>query len=628
MKHENKGSCAHEHNDHSNLSVILYFVGLFIFILALFIQNGILKNVLFMIALLASGYHVLLEGFQDTIHKTKHNHKFTPNIHLLMGLAALGAMLIGNFQEAALLILIFAGAHFLEHYVEDRSKREITNLLNLNPKEGRLVQEDGTVEIVTADSLKIGDFVQVLNGDQIPTDGVITKGMGAIDESSITGESIPKEKTVNDIVFGSTMNNHGDFIMKVTKNPEDTVFSKILALVSESQSNLSETATKIKRYEPIYVKTILLLFPLYILLGHFLLQWGWNLAFYRGMVFLTVTSPCALAVSDVPATLSAISSLARHGVLFKGGSYLSNLSEIHAVAFDKTGTLTQGKPSVTNVEFKSTDNQDKYIQLIVSMEAKSNHPLADAILDHFNNITTLDIEVENIIGTGLVSTYENITYTIGKPTIFNDSHFDTLKDTYSNEGKTVVYFGTEDEVIAIIAMMDLAHDNIKEVIHYLNENNIETMMITGDSKNTANAIAKNLDIKNVAAEIAPEDKSNLVKSLSQRYGMVAMIGDGINDAPALVNADIGVAMGDGTDIAIDVADVVLMKNDLSNFVYAHKKSKTLKKIVNQNILFSMGVVVLLVVLNTLGQMNLPLGVVFHEGSTVLVILNGLRLLKK
>ncbi len=262
------------------------------------------------------------------------------------------------------------------------------------------------------------------------------------------------------------------------------------------------------------------------------------------------------------------------------------------------------------------------------MEAKSNHPLADAILDHFNNITTLDIEVENIIGTGLVSTYENITYTIGKPTIFNDSHFDTLKDTYSNEGKTVVYFGTEDEVIAIIAMMDLAHDNIKEVIHYLNENNIETMMITGDSKNTANAIAKNLDIKNVAAEIAPEDKSNLVKSLSQRYGMVAMIGDGINDAPALVNADIGVAMGDGTDIAIDVADVVLMKNDLSNFVYAHKKSKTLKKIVNQNILFSMGVVVLLVVWNTLGQMNLPLGVVFHEGSTVLVILNGLRLLKK
>ena len=630
MKKEHNHS--HEHN-HGILPVILYITGLIIFIGTLFIKPGNMQNILFTISMIISGYHVLSDGFLSTIKNTRENKRFTPNTHLLMGLAAIGAMAIGDFKEGALLIMIFAGAHFLEDYVEDKSRREITNLLNLNPTEGRLIKPDGSIELVATDTLKIGDKLQVLVGDQVPTDGIIIEGSAALDEASITGESIPKEKTKGDPVFGSTINDNGTFIMEITKNPEDTIFAKILNMVDNSQSNLSKTATKIKRFEPIYVTGVLIAFPLFIIFGNYIMRWGWNEALYRGMVFLTVTSPCALAASDVPATLSAISNLAKRGVLFKGGSYLSNLAEINAVAFDKTGTLTTGHPIVTNVDFKENlTEEDKahYINIIVAMEKQSNHPLANAILDHFTPTETLNLEVENVIGTGLVTNINNQEFRIGKPSSFLDKSpkIQQIKAQHSKEGKTVVYFGTENEVYALISMMDVPQHNAQSVIKYLNESDIQTIMITGDAKITGEAVANQIGIKQVKAEVHPEDKAHIIKELQETFGTVTMLGDGINDAPALVNADIGVAMGEGTDVAIDVADAVLMQNNLDQFAYAHKTSKKLKQIVWQNIYFSMGVVVVMVILNIMGTMNLPLGVILHEGSTIVVILNGLRMLRE
>ncbi len=624
-----------EHNrghDHGSMPIILYIVGVILFIIAEFFSAGITKNILFTISVVTAGYHVIGEGFADTYNRTKANKKFTPNIHLLMALAAIGAMLINNFQEGALLIIIFAGAHFLEEYAEGRSKREITNLLNLNPTEARLILDDGTTKTVAVNELNIGDRLQVNIGDQIATDGIVVEGKSSIDESSITGESIPKEISIGDTVFGSTINGNGSFIMEVTKDPSETVFAKILELVDQSQSNLSKTATKIKSLEPKYVTLVLILFPFYVLAGNYLLNWGWDLAFYRGMVFLTVTSPCALAASAVPATLSAISNLARHGVLFKGGSFASNLAGINAVAFDKTGTLTQGKPVVTDVVFKKDITEDQivlYTDIIIAMEKQANHPLGNAILNHFNMTQEITFDVENIIGTGIVAHHEGVNYRIGKPSSFThvEESLKILTDEHAEEGKTVVYFGTEDEVLVLISMMDIASNSAVDVIKYLNDQNIQTVMITGDAKKTAEAVARNIGITHVRSEVHPEDKVNIIAKLQKDYGMVAMLGDGINDAPALVNADIGIAMGDGTDIAIDVADAVLMQNDMKNFAYAHKVSKRLDKIVWQNIYFSMGVVVFLVILNSIGQMNLPLGVLFHEGSTIVVILNGLRLLK-
>lgn len=630
-EHENGGGHNHSHGD-SKSAVVLFFAGLTAFIVALFLtDSSLLQTILFISAMLLSGYHIMLEGITDTIEATKRKRKFSPNVHILMTVAAIGATIIGNYEEGALLIIIFAAAHFMEEYAEGRSKREITNLLKMNPTEARLIEADGSVKVVDVSVLKIGDKLQVLNGDQIATDGVILSGVTSIDESSINGESIPREKTVGDEVFGSTINGNGTFTMEVTKDSSDTLFAKILQLVNQSQSNLSKTATKIQKIEPYYVTAVLIIVPIFILLGPSIFSWTWNESFYRGMVFLISASPCALAASAVPATLSGISNLAKRGVLFKGGSYLANLAGIKAVAFDKTGTLTKGKPSVTDFYFDEIDGattEQNYIDLIVAMEKTANHPLANAILGKFEAKESIELEVENEIGKGLVAQYNGAVYQIGKPTVFKNvsSKIENHNEQYSKDGKTVVYFAKDNQVIGLIAMMDVPNANAIEVISYLKSQNIHTTMITGDSEVTGQAVGHQLGIDEVIGNVLPENKAQVIKDQQARYGTVAMLGDGVNDAPALVTADIGVAMGDGTDIAIDVADAVLMQNDLTKFSYAHKVSKRLDRVVWQNIIFSMLIVAILVTLNVLGKMDITIGVIAHEGSTLIVILNGLRLL--
>ncbi|MDT2865570.1 heavy metal translocating P-type ATPase [Vagococcus carniphilus] len=620
----------HDH-DHGKLPVVLFFIGLATYIASLFVADGIFQNVLATATIFMSGYHIIIEGVEDTISQTKQNRKFTPNVHILMTLAAFGAAIIGDFKEGALLIVIFAGAHFLEDYAEGKSKREITNLMKMNPTEARLIKADGSTEIVDVATLKIGDQLKVLNGDQIPTDGRIIAGYTSIDESSINGESMPAEKTVGDDVFGSTINGNGSITIEVTKESSDTVFAKILQLVNQSQSNLSKKATKIKKLEPKYVTAVMVIVTLYIVAMPLIFGHTWYESFYKGMVFLTVASPCALAASDVPATLSGISNLAKRGVLFKGGSFLSNLAGIRAIAFDKTGTLTEGKPKVTDVFFtvENKNNSANYLNIIAAMEKQANHPLADAILAHIDVTETIELDIDNQIGKGLVSNYGGNTYRIGKPSQFKQvsSQVEQLNHTYAEQGKTVVYFSENDSVVGLIAMMDLPNENAKSVISYLKEQGIHTTMITGDAEKTGRAVANQLGMDQVIGNVLPENKSAIVEDLEKQYGSTAMVGDGVNDAPALVKADIGVAMGEGTDIAIDVADVVLMQNDLTKLGYAHRISKRLDKVVMQNIVFSMFIVLLLVVLNIIGKMNLPLGIIAHEGSTLIVLFNGLRLLR-
>lgn len=627
----NHEKCSHAHNhNHGNLPVVLFFLGFATFLISLFLPVGTLKTILSVSTIVLSGYHIMIEGFEDTIKETKRLKKFMPNVHVLMSLAAIGAVLIGDYTEGALLILIFAAAHFLEHYVENKSKKEITSLMKMNPTDAKLILSDGSTKTVDIAQLKIGDHLKVLNGEQIPTDGIILTGYTSIDESSINGESIPAEKTVGDNVFGSTINGDGTITMVVTKDSTDTVFAKILQLVNESQSNLSKTATKIKRLEPKYVTSVMVLVFLYIVLMPLVFNMAWYDSFYKGMVFLTVASPCALAASDIPATLSAISNLAKRGVLFKGGSYLSNLSEIKAIAFDKTGTLTEGKPKVTDVHFIDhiTNEETFYTDLIIAMEKQANHPLANAIVESIEIVNDIPLTIENQIGKGLVSTYKGHTYKIGKASQFTNvsSDIESFERKYAEEGKTVVLFSEDDVVIGLIAMMDLPNPKAQQLVAYFKEHNIHTTMITGDAERTGHAVASTLKIDEVAGNVLPENKSQIVSSLQDKYGLTAMVGDGVNDAPALVKADIGVAMGDGTDVAIDVADVVLMQNDLDKLGYAYRLSKKLDKVVKQNIIFSMGVVALLIVLNIFGQMNLPIGILAHEGSTLVVLFNGLRLL--
>ena len=625
---EAASSCSHHHH-HGKQPVILYVVGLVLYFIALLSPlPESLSNLLMLSAMVVTGYQVIFEGIGETITESIRLKKFWPNVHILMTLAAIGAVFLGDYDEGALLILIFSGAHFLEEYAEGRSKREITALLKMNPTKARLRQENGEYAMVEVETLKIGDQLKVLPGDQVPTDGVILEGSSTLNESSINGESMPQEKTVGAEVYGSTINGQGTFTMTVTKVASDTIFAKILTLVNQSQSRLSPTATKIKQIEPLYVKTVIAIVPLFILSGIVIFQWGWYPSFYRGMVLMISASPCALAASAIPASLSGISNLAKRGVLFKGGSYLANLADVQAVAFDKTGTLTQGNPAVTDVYFIDETKASDWTKIIVSMENSANHPLAKAMLRHFDQVSPIALDVQNDIGKGLKTIYEGKEYKIGKQDFFANIASELLVQTerLTKQGKNVVFFGENDHVVGYLAMMDLPQPTALSVIDYLNTQGIQTVMITGDATLTGQAVGDLLGISQVKGNVLPEQKSTIITELQQQYGKTVMLGDGINDAPALVQADIGFAMGDGTDVAIDVADAVIMKNDLTRFKYAHQVSKKLDRIVWQNVIFSMLIVALLVVFNFFGKIEIGLGVFVHEGSTLVVILNGLRLL--
>ena len=625
---EAASSCSHHHH-HGKQPVIRYVVGLVLYFIALLSPlPESLSNLLMLSAMVVAGYQVIFEGIGETITESIRLKKFWPNVHILMTLAAIGAVFLGDYDEGALLILIFSGAHFLEEYAEGRSKREITALLKMNPTKARLRQENGEYAMVEVETLKIGDQLKVLPGDQVPTDGVILEGSSTLNESSINGESMPQEKTVGAEVYGSTINGQGTFTMTVTKVASDTIFAKILTLVNQSQSRLSPTATKIKQIEPLYVKTVIAIVPLFILSGIVIFQWGWYPSFYRGMVLMISASPCALAASAIPASLSGISNLAKRGVLFKGGSYLANLADVQAVAFDKTGTLTQGNPAVTDVYFIDETKASDWTKIIVSMENSANHPLAKAMLRHFDQVSPIALDVQNDIGKGLKTIYEGKEYKIGKQDFFANIASELLVQTerLTKQGKNVVFFGENDHVVGYLAMMDLPQPTALSVIDYLNTQGIQTVMITGDATLTGQAVGDLLGISQVKGNVLPEQKSTIITELQQQYGKTVMLGDGINDAPALVQADIGFAMGDGTDVAIDVADAVIMKNDLTRFKYAHQVSKKLDRIVWQNMIFSMLIVALLVVFNFFGKIEIGLGVFVHEGSTLVVILNGLRLL--
>ena len=624
--HEHGHGHGHDHDD--SKAVIFYIVGLVLYIIGMvlhFMGNGF-SNILFVLTVFLSGYHVIMEGIEDTIERSKKKGKFQPNVHILMTLAAVGAVLIGNAEEGALLILIFAGAHFLEEYVEEKSRKSLTALLQMNPTQARLIQENGEVVVVEVTDLKIGDTLEVLHGDQVPIDGVITKGLTSIDEATITGESMPRSKGEGDSVFASTVNISNRFEMQVTAESSDTVFAKIMKVVENAQHSMNKQATFIQKIEPIYVNIVLIIWPIFLLFGYFLMGWDLNTTLYRGMVYLIGVSPCALAASAVPATLAAMSRLSKMGILAKGGAAISQLQELRVISFDKTGTLTKGTPDLTDYWFED----EAIIPAIVAMEKQSTHPLAEAVLRKFSEAPVLDeeIEVEVLVGQGVRSVVSGEEIQIVKPldTTNRSAEVSSRMQEWASEGKTVVTVVKDNMIVGLMAFMDLPNEASKAVLDYFKSELVHTTMITGDSRETAEMIGMKLGVQEVVANVLPEEKLEKIQSQKERYGLTAMVGDGVNDAPALATADIGIAMGNGTDIAIETSDIVIMKNDLQKLVSAHKISKKLHRVILENMIFAMSVVVMLLVLNFFGLTNIGWGVVLHEGSTILVLLNGLRLL--
>ena len=629
-EHEHSHGHGHHHgHDHDDSkAVIFYIVGLVLYIIGLVLHfkgNGF-ANILFILTLFLSGYHVTMEGIEDTIERSKKKGKFQPNVHILMTLAAVGAVLIGNAEEGALLILIFAGAHFLEEYVEEKSRKSLTALLQMNPTQARLIQENGEVIVVEVADLKIGDTLEVLHGDQVPIDGVITKGLTSIDEATITGESMPRSKGEGDSVFASTVNVSNRFEMQVTAASTDTVFAKIMKVVENAQHSMNKQATFIQKIEPIYVNIVLIVWPIFLLFGYFLMGWDLNTTLYRGMVYLIGVSPCALAASAVPATLAAMSRLSKMGILAKGGAAISQLQDLRVISFDKTGTLTKGTPELTDYWFED----ETMIPAVVAMEKQSTHPLAQAVVQKFSEWTVLDeeIEVEVLVGQGVRSVVSGEEIHIIKPmdTVDRSTEVDTRMQEWASEGKTVVMIVKNNTIVGLMAFMDLPNEASKAVLDYFKSELVHTTMITGDSRETAEMIGMKLGVQEVVANVLPEEKLEKIQSQKERYGLTAMVGDGVNDAPALATADIGIAMGNGTDIAIETSDIVIMRNDLQKLVLAHKISKKLHRVILENMIFAMSIVVLLLILNFFGLTNIGWGVVLHEGSTILVLLNGLRLL--
>ena len=517
-----------------------------------------------------------------------------------------------------MLIVIFTIAHSLEEYVEKKSRKDMTQLLQLQPKLALKKMNNGHFEEVDASSLEVGDIIQVLNGSQISADGIIIEGMSSVNQASVTGESIPVEKEVGSEVFAGTLNLTQTLLIKVTKKQQDSVLGKIITLVQEAGQSLTRTGSFLKKWEPVYVTIVLALFPVVLAIGIIFLNWDFLTAFYRGMVYLIAVSPCALAASATPVTVAAISTLSRKGIFIKSGAALEKMSEVNAIAFDKTGTLAK---------VMEKDREFELYSILVSMERKVNHPLAFAIVESGLAYRTYSLSVTPKVGIGLEATYRNHTYRIGKPSSFATlGKYTAIVEQWMNEGKTVVVLSEDHLVVGAVALLDTPKEEAKQVIDYFKQEKIQTMLLTGDSIQTAEAIANELEVDEVRANVLPEEKANTLKEWSMKYPTIAMVGDGINDAPALVNAEVGIAMGKGTDVAMESSDIVLMNSQLDSLKTLHKVSKLMMTVTKQNLIFSLLIVIVLVLLNFLGWSDLTLGVILHEGSTVVVLLHALRLI--
>ncbi|WP_375105890.1 heavy metal translocating P-type ATPase [Lysinibacillus fusiformis] len=584
---------------------------------------------LYVIAFCIGGFAKAKEGIEETIEDKK------LNVELLMVLAAIGSAAIGYWTEGAILIFIFAVSGALETYAMNKSHREISALMNLQPEEAWLVRGNFEPMKVSVSTLQIGDHLLIKPGERIPADGIIFKGQSSIDESAISGEPLPVLKSEGDEIFAGTVNLNGAITMEMTKANSETLFQKIIQLVQSAQSEKSPSQQFIEKFEGTYVKFVLLGVAIMMFLPHFVLGWDWTTTFYRAMVLLVVASPCALVAAIMPATLAAISNGAKNGVLFKGGLHLEHLSVLGALAVDKTGTLTQGKPVVTDFIVRDGFEPQMALAILAGIETQSNHPLAQAITSYAKaeGVTALpQATIEDIPGWGMKGIVHNKEYQVGKPEFVNAQHANDFANGAAGklaaQGKTVIFIRDQNGIVALTALKDTVRNEAKKAVSLLKELGIQVVMLTGDNEKTAKVIAKEAGVTEYVAECLPETKVTEMKRLLSQHHFVGMVGDGINDAPALATATTGIAMGEGTDVALETADVVLMKNDLSKIAYAVRLSRKMQRIVKQNIIFSIGVIIFLIASNFLQVVDLPLGVIGHEGSTILVILNGLRMLNK
>lgn len=586
-------------------------------------------------AILIGGYSLFLKGFKNLIRL-----KF--DMSTLMTIAIIGAAIIGEWGEGATVVILFAISEVLERYSMDKARRSMESLMDIAPKEAFIRR--GTEEmVVNVEDIEIGDILIVKPGQKLAMDGVVLKGVSTINQAAITGESIPVGKMPSDEVYAGTLNEEGLLEIKVTKRVEDTTLAKVIHLVEEAQAERAPSQAFVDQFAKYYTPAIIVLAFFIAIVPPLLLGGNWNEWIYQGLAALVVGCPCALVVSTPVAVVTAIGNAARHGVLIKGGIYLEEAGALKVIAFDKTGTLTKGVPVVTDLLAFHGGSERELLTITAALEKNSQHPLASAIMRkaeelslNFSDISGYVEDFQSITGKGIKAKIGGQLYYVGSPSLFEE----VLTNRFSTElkaeitalqstGKTVMLVGNEQEIFLMIAVADEIRESTCDVIHKLSELGIEkTIMLTGDNMGTAEAIGKQVGVTDIKAGLLPEDKLTYIKELRKGGLKVAMVGDGVNDAPALAAATIGVAMGGaGTDTALETADIALMSDDLKKLPYTIKLSRRALAIIKQNITFSLAVKALALLLVIPSWLTLWIAIFADMGATLLVTLNSLRLLK-
>jgi Cd2+/Zn2+-exporting ATPase len=584
----------------------------------------------FLASMMVGGWQIAWKGIKAILSRRL-------DMNTLMTVAAIGAVLLGEYAEGAAVILLFAISLLLESLSLDRSRRAIQSLLTLSPQTAS-VKRDGKERVVPVEELRVGEVIVVRPGERIPMDGEVVAGYSAVNQAAITGESMPVPKGMGDTVYAGSLNQHGALEIRVTRLSTDTTLARIVHLIEEAQSQKAPLQSFIERFAHVYTPAVFALAIGMTLLPPLLFHSDFSEWFYRALVVLVIACPCALVISTPVTIVSAMTNAARHGILVKGGKHLEALADVRAVAFDKTGTLTEGKPEVTDVVPLDSLSPRDILQLVAAAELKSEHHLADALvrkaLEEGIDLSTLRSgDFFAITGKGIRTTLNGREYVVGNHQLVEEMgvcspRIEEALQRLEQQGKTVVLLADSESVLGVIAIADRVRKDARATLQRLHSLGIEhTILLSGDNRLIAESVARELGFDEARAELLPEHKLEVIRSLQSTYRKVAMVGDGINDAPALAAADVGIAMGGiGSDTALETADVVLMSDNILRIPHAIRLGKKALAIIKQNIVLALGTKLVFLILGALGWSTLWLAILADDGVALLVVLNGMRLL--
>jgi Zn2+/Cd2+-exporting ATPase len=556
------------------------------------------------------------------------------NITALMTVAVTGAFLIGQWPEAAMVMALYAIAELIEARALDRARNAIQSLMALTPEQAEVRQPDGNWKATAAAEVPLEAIVRIRPGERVPLDGVVTAGSSAIDQAPVTGESIPVDKNVGDTVFAGTINQSAELEFRVTAAASNTTLARIIHAVESAQGSRAPTQRFVDRFAVIYTPGVFLLALAVALLTPWLAGWTWTQALYKALVLLVIACPCALVISTPVTVVSALAAAAKRGILIKGGTYLEDARKLRAIALDKTGTITEGKPRLVTFSPLDSSVEKELIELLAaSLAGRSDHPVSKAIAEGLKHEALAVTGFKALLGRGVEGTIGSQTYVLGNHRLIEErkqcsAELEALLADHEKKGRTVTLLASDTSVLGLFAVADTIKDSSRTAVADLKALGVTPVMLTGDNPATARTIADQAGIEDARGDLLPEDKLRAIGALRAQYGATAMTGDGINDAPALAAADIGIAMGGmGTDTAMEAADIVIMNDDLRSIPAGVRLSRKTHGVLWQNITLALGIKAVFLVLAVFGSASMWMAVFADMGASLLVVANGLRLLR-